>query len=306
MFFILQFEVIYLFGAITGALTVRLVNYSGFFLGTGEYFKHNVTAVIRFLPTLVILLLLAPFLDSAVDFALLFIGGALVNYLACKYYCLNNSNRPYTQSSVEYKFINLIKYGSWSLFSTGAYMISMRGFVFLLSGTVSKSASGIFFLYLAVLEAVLIIPAALGKFYFSKYGNGNNIGRKDFIRVALLIVIFSFSIVAITYLVISTIKVSEGRDWPHFEALKLLSQSLLLLIFTGYLKVITQINCARGRISNTFYGSLLSAIVTLSLGYYFIIIYGLIGVVYSLTVGSCLNLLVNFIPYFRFNRALSK
>jgi O-antigen/teichoic acid export membrane protein len=288
----------YLIAAIyTGALGVRLVNLSSIFLGLSEYHKHNIALILRFLVPLIVLFLVQIYTNLSIDivvYAVFIPSFAFIYVISIGLTLYQTKTNIKDEQSFSLK--NFFYYGVKALFSNLTYMIGQRGFVYIIGAVLSVEHAGVYFIFLALLEALLIVPAAIGKWYLSKT-NEHDFKKKDFIFCFMIIffvvIVMCLIILIVDYFSITLMSSAKVQQ----ELIQLFYKAIPLIFIMGFLKILSQVNCGKGFVSLTLYGSIFSALSTVFFGGVLVSKFGIDGAVLSLTLGASVNLLINSIPF---------
>ncbi len=279
------------YGLIVSAFFVRGINLPSIYLGRQKITSYNFSLLLR--PACIAV---------AVGTWALFSTSLEALYIYILFYAVVGYFVSYGLSHIEFSGqLNLVNvpvsnarflgYGVIALLSNLSYVVGQRGFVYLLGSSISPKQAGVFFMFLALLEVLLLVPSAIGLYFFSRASAGS-LKKKDVILcvgLALGMFLLANLVFYIARLVGQSYSILPEN---YIELLRLMVLSVPLQVCMLFLKIFSQVACGYGLVRLTMYGSIVGGIISIGAGYFLVNTYQINGAVFALFFGNLLNILL--------------
>lgn len=276
------------YGLIVAAFLVRGTNLPSIYLGRQKIFQYNLSLLLR--PGIMVFAVgcwaivsstLQSLFICVVIFGLL---GYIISLVLSQYELPGKHVEPNGVGGKQF-----LSYGLVGLLSNLSYMLGQRGFVYLLGASISAAQAGVFFMFLALLEVLLLVPSAIGLYFFSRAARGALKKRDVMTCVSLAIGVF---IVANIFFYTAGFIGERYSILPalYVDLCHLMLFSIPLQVCMLFLKIFSQVACGYGLVRLTMYGSMLGGLTSIVAGYFFIGAYQVNGAIVALFIGNLLNI----------------
>lgn len=281
-------------GGTVSCFQIRCINLPAIALGKRDIRQYNLLTLIRPLSVLSPVLIWSFFFEDIKILIFLTIIFSIFCYFFSKKITSNVTTWDgWPKFSGISSFREIMSYSAIAQISNLSYTLGQRAFVYILSALASPQDSGVFFILLSLIEALLIIPTSTGKYFFS-YASGGELKKKEIISAIIVSLLFVIMSNILLYLLLFSLEKYQyiSSDSIYFGIGSYLLMTIPLQIVMFFLRISASLACGYGFVKLPMYGSILGGGFSLILGYFLVGKKGVYGAIHALLIGNGVNLFI--------------
>jgi O-antigen/teichoic acid export membrane protein len=287
--------IIFLMGILGGCLLLAINMCSFVFLGERKYDLFNLSTFNRNFIPLMLVFGCALEVKNALSFSLATILGLFITLCWGRSKLRINLEANKLENRKNFYLRQMWSYSLPSYLANLLHYASNRGLAFSLSYFKTIEEVGYLLLALIFLESVLIVPGAIGQILFPKVSDNDFNPEKINFMLRISIVIGLVVSIGVYICSPTLIHLLLGPAYDKVgQVFSLLAPSVLLLTIP---KILSQVLSGRGLPYYPLYAGVLSAILSLYIGFFQVHTYGLQACIYAVNFISLITATITILGY---------